>query len=97
MILFFLCFPYFAVPHAINYPLYGVRLDEVPCCVQGNTPVTELGIVPDFCRVDYDVVPVNVIVLDELEEGLDSVPRTKVVGSTNVGPQNLFCLILTVT
>ena len=85
------------MPHAINYLLYGLGLNEVSCCVQGNAPVTELRIVPDFCRLDYDVVPVDVIVLDELEEGLNSVPCTKVVGSIDVGPQNLFCLILTVT
>ena len=88
--------PYFAVSHAINYLLYGVRLDEVSCCVQGNTPVTELRIVPDFCGLDDDVVLVNVIILHELEEGLNSVPCTKVVGSSNISPQNLFCLILTV-
>lgn len=81
--------------HAVNYSLNGICLDEVSRCVQADSPVTELWIVPNFRGVHDDVVAVDVIVLHELEEGLDAVPCAKVVGRANVGPQNLFCIAVT--
>ena len=82
--------------HAINYSPDGVWLYEVSRSVQADSPVTELWIVPDLGRVHDDVVEGDVIVLHELEEGLETVACAKVVGRAYVGPQNLFRIAVTI-
>ena len=72
--------------HAINYTPDCIWLYEVSRRVQADAPVTELWVVPDLSRVHDDIVEGYVVVLHELEEGLDAVPRAKVVGRAYVGP-----------
>ena len=84
-----------AVSHAVNNSPDGIWLDEVSRSVQADSPVTELWVVPDLSRVHDDVVEGDVVVLHELEEGLEAVPCAKVVGRIDVGPQNLFCIAVT--
>ena len=70
--------------HAIYDSFDDAFLNEVPRCVKHNTAMRKLGIVQNICAAQHDVVVVDVIVLHELEEGLDCVPGPKIVGSSDV-------------
>ena len=75
---------YLAVSHAIYDSFNDTFLDEVSRCVEHYAAMRELWIVQDGCLAQHDVVVVDVVVLHELEEGLDRVPGPKVVGSGDI-------------
>jgi hypothetical protein len=71
------------VRHSVDDPYHDVGLDKVPRCVYADAPVAELGRVPDIDAGQDDKVARVVVVLHQLEEGLERVPRAKVVVGLN--------------
>ena len=77
-----------AVSHPIYYSFDDTRLDEVSRRVQHYATVRKLWIVQDGGLAQHDVVVGDVVVLHELEEGLDGVSGPKIVGGGNVDLTN---------
>ena len=76
---------YLATGHAINDSLYDKGLHKVLCRVNHDTPVPELWVVNDDGAVNDNVAVEDVIVLDELEEGLEAVARAEVGDGVDAG------------
>ena len=68
---------YLATGHAINDSLDDERLDKVLGRVNHDAPVPELWVVDDDGAVHNNVAVEDVVVLDELEEGLEAVARAE--------------------
>ena len=62
-----------------------LQLDKVPARVEDDAAVRELWPVADGDVVEDDVGAGHVVVLDQLEEGLQAVPQTEVVDGGHVG------------
>ena len=70
--------------HAIYDTFDDALLDEVSRRVEHYAAMRELWIVQDGRLAQHDVIVVDVVVLHELEEGLDRVPGPKVVGGSDI-------------
>ena len=71
--------------HGVDQPLDVLQLDKVPARVEDDASVRELWPIDDGDVVEDDVGAGHVVILDQLEEGLQAVPQTEVVYGRHVG------------
>lgn len=65
--------------HSIDNPLHGVFVNEVPSRIDSDPTMPELRLVADLRAFDHDEHLPDVIVLNQLEQRLQSMSGSEVV------------------